>query len=400
MKLSLVATMSFGLLAAAAAAACSDDDAPATVTALDAGDDATKAAADAAPLEDARADADAGPPRTCSDEGFCQVPVPDTQDLRGVWGDGNGTVWAVSDEGNVLRGDGSTWTLHVSALGPLRAVWGSGPLDVWVGGDGGLWHGTGTSPATLTFAPVTLPDAGTRIRALWGGSATEVWAVGALPTTGGATLGRVFRYAGPVDGGSGWVRDAVSKLPVAFEAVWGDAKSGVWLAGTRSLPPPDDAYSEAVVLRRRLGTSAFVEQALPPDPVEGDPFGRMVHFGGATFDTDGTLFVFGNLLSNAPCVWRGASPDAGAFTFAFERIGPSAQPRTFAATTTGPKQVWSAGAYGRLRRLDGTGWTQAALTTTKFPFTKDLHALWASPKGELWVVGDGIALRRAEGTTP
>src|SRR5690242_5737913 len=70
----------------------------------------------APPPADADVDADAGvdadvdaAPRTCSDQGFCHVPLPEPLKLRGVWGDGTGVVWVVAEEGKILRWDGNAW---------------------------------------------------------------------------------------------------------------------------------------------------------------------------------------------------------------------------------------------------------------------------------------------------
>ena len=64
----------------------------------------------------ARADADASV--LCSPDGFCHLPVPVSDSLRAVWGDGAGTVWAVSDKGDVLRWDGTAFLVHATAAEP------------------------------------------------------------------------------------------------------------------------------------------------------------------------------------------------------------------------------------------------------------------------------------------
>ncbi|AKU95060.1 hypothetical protein AKJ09_01724 [Labilithrix luteola] len=128
---------------------------------------------------DAEIDADAGP-RICTDQGWCHSVAPVGQNLVDVWGDGSGTVWAVSAQGNVFRWDGTTWNNAFTASSALSVVWGTSPTDVWIGGDAGLLHGTGSSSANLTWTTVTLPDANgatLSIRSLWGTSSTDTWAV-------------------------------------------------------------------------------------------------------------------------------------------------------------------------------------------------------------------------------
>ncbi len=397
MRRSLFVLSALVLGCAAAIAACSDD-ASEPATALpsdDAGTSVPGARPDADAPVDAGADAkEDAAPRTCSDEGFCTTNHPAGTAFRAVWGDGAGTVWAVSSSGDVLRWSAGTWNVHTSVGTALRAVWGTGPLDVWVGGDGGIWHGTGATAATLTFQASALPQAGTRITSIWGAAANDVWAVGSYEDKG-ATIPRVLRYTGPKDAGSSWTVDAVSSKGIAFSSVWGSAASGVWLAGSRPQPAPDDYLTEVAVLRRRPSTTTFVEQVLPTDPNEDPVFGRLASFGGATVASDTQVLVLGTLVSSVPGIWRGTAADAGAFSFTYERIGRSNEPPILAVTSTGPNDVWAAGGYGRLRRWDGTTFTQAAITVTKYPVTKDLHGLWAGAQGELWVVGDDVALRRA-----
>src|SRR5262249_16835186 len=59
-------------------------------------------------LEDGGADGDApdldasDAQRTCSDGGYCWTELPPDTKLRGVWSDGTGVAWAVSDEGKIM----------------------------------------------------------------------------------------------------------------------------------------------------------------------------------------------------------------------------------------------------------------------------------------------------------
>jgi hypothetical protein len=56
-----------------------------------------------------------------------------------------------------------------------------------------------------------------------------------------------------------------------------------------------------------------------------------------------------------------------------------------------------AGDYGRLGHWNGSAWTQAKTTISKYPEIAPLYAVWGRAGGELWVVGDGIAMHRAAG---
>ena len=142
--------------------------------------------------------------------------------LRGVWGDGSGTVWAVSEQGSVLRWDGSEWIAQATRLGLLTTVWGSSPTDVWVGGQDGFFHGTGASPATLSFVQTT--DLNGEIVSMWGQSATDIWAVLVDPA------GSHIVHYGEVDGVLAWSVVPVGAPDSRFSRVWGSAGTGVWVA--------------------------------------------------------------------------------------------------------------------------------------------------------------------------
>jgi hypothetical protein len=70
-----------------------------------------------------------------------------TENLNGVWGDGQGTVWVVGDRGAVLRYDGQAFVVEtVPAEGDdLADVWGSGPDDVWIAGRQSMLHFDGNT---------------------------------------------------------------------------------------------------------------------------------------------------------------------------------------------------------------------------------------------------------------
>ena len=200
---------------------------------VDAG--AEDADADASVPKDAETDAAA---RVCSDDNFCHSVLPGNHALRGVWGDGQGIVWAVSSGGSVLRWDGSSWTEHTTGLGGLATVWGSGPTDLWlVASNGTVYHGTGPSSAEVAFAPVVLPgNAQIPIKSIGGTGPNDVWAVGGSKNDWvwpWQWTGRVVHYGGnPASGGSGWTVDEdLSSRTIAYASVVANAGSGVWIVG-------------------------------------------------------------------------------------------------------------------------------------------------------------------------
>ena len=103
--------------------------------------------------------------------------------MRAIWSDAPNQAWAVGQEFNLQRHDGTSWQEVTSPLGGGNnfgaAVWGRAVNDVWVVGtaggimhfDGAGWQLAGPVPAISA----TLYD-------VWGTSATNVWAVGSSGT--------------------------------------------------------------------------------------------------------------------------------------------------------------------------------------------------------------------------
>ena len=72
--------------------------------------------------------------RRCSDDSLCHTDLPGGQVLRDVWGDGSGTVWAVSDSGSILGGTVPHRTFTPRAVAQLISPSGAAarPTSGWV----------------------------------------------------------------------------------------------------------------------------------------------------------------------------------------------------------------------------------------------------------------------------
>ena len=345
-------------------------------------------ATDAGPTTDGDADA---APRECSDDAYCHTTLPKNQTLRGVWGDGQGVVWAVSEQGAVLRWDGSTWKIHASGLGKLTSVWGSGPTDLWIGRDTGLLHGTGSSPGALTFAPATTPIG--EVTSIWGTSASDVWAVLALPDDGSIPRSHVLHYSGGSDAGAAWMDDPFTEaLPeIKFTRVWGSAATGVWLAGMTF--DPDVFLEMGSVFRRAPGAATFDELDVPGHPDRASEFDVLGQVVGAATVSNTNMLLYARTSGGEAIFVRGTSTDAGqTFTWASALDGTFEDPATNAIIAVAPNVAWAVGEYGRIRQWDGTSWTHAAITVTAYPVIAPFYAAWASAADDVWFVGDDVAL--------
>jgi len=369
------------------------------------------AAVDATTADASKDDGDAGR-RTCSDDGFCHTELPPDQDLRGVWGDGTGVVWAVSEDGKILRWDGSAWSIHTTVAGTaFSAIWGSGPTDIWVAGTGGLMHGTSADASAngaVTFASVDAPgDRSIVLTSIWGTGPSDVWAVGGTQSTKYPypVTGRVVHYTGApgpdagADGADdagtasvdGWILEEPSATPVGYQSIWGTPNGALWVQGLTPATPQSSINS--AVLRRKPGHTEWEPVTLPPEP--GATYGMYPRsFTAAGASSDGSIWLVGITGGFTKAYWHGTSTDGGeTYTWSFVARDPW-DLDLFAFWGTGPNDTWAAGDYGRLRHWDGTEWTQAAIMVTSAPVKLPLRAVWGTSTDDLWAVGDGIALHK------
>ena len=349
--------------------------------------------------------ADAG--KTCTDEGWCHVLVPEGQTLRALWGDGQGTVWTVSDEGNILRWNGTAWVTSYAAGVPLFTIWGSGPTDLWAGGGampsgsdiepGVLLHGTGPSPSSITWTKIATE---VTVRSIWGTSATDVYAVASAPDrVETADPSYLLHHAGPTmdDGSSGWTVDPLStEIPAHFDRVWGTSADDLWVSGRVRVST--SMVRGQVVHRVRDGSGGArwrIEQPahLTFSETKTQTIGFSVsptraYLVGFTSDFagNGDLHTGVSDGGDAPFTWT--------VTSSFD-TGPGTQVLS-TAWGLSPSEIWLAGEQGRLRRWDGQTWHIAAVSLDGLPFQKAIHAIWGSGSDDIWAVGAGIALHKVK----
>ncbi|AKU96437.1 hypothetical protein AKJ09_03101 [Labilithrix luteola] len=402
----LVALTTIGALVACAqtdegAPITAGDDAGANVlpdgatNSTDASDDATKdSGRDASRQHDAA-------PRTCSDDNFCHSVLPENSMLRGVWGDGQGVVWAVSAGGSVLRWDGSAWNEQAKDLGSLKSIWGSGPTDLWILNDASVvYHGTGDNPATITFEAVTLPgDASLPIAKVWGTGPSDVWAVGGaqdfsdFPWPGKA---RVLHMTDPAVGFV--VDDELTASPTAFEDVWGSPESGVWLHGEQGFIRNFSAY--AIVLHRAAGSTTWETVEMPENPNLNDyaPFPGKFTASGAMGGS--SVWLAGETSGWKKGLYHGKSSDNGkTYTWSFILQNSWDLPLN-AFWGVSDTDLWAVGKSGRTAHWNGTKWQQAAIRVTDSPIGSNLYGIWGTSSTDFWVVGDDIAMHKTTGDKP
>lgn len=141
------------------------------------------------------------------------------------------------DEGNFSTGnqfvkrdaDGGVRWKGIEGTATLDAIWGASPDDVWVAGDnsqvaswqlGMTMHGTRPAGAAseLTWVEVD-SQASVRLSAIWGSSASDVWAVG-----DNGTIRRIRA------GAERW-EIVASPTSEPLHAIWGSGPNDVWAVG-------------------------------------------------------------------------------------------------------------------------------------------------------------------------
>ncbi len=372
-------------------------------------------------------------------DGWAAVPladVPAGTTLRAVTGDGSGRMWVVGDGGLMLERRAGSWArVDVGTAQPLNAVWADGE-QAWAVGDAG----TVLRLVNDAWQPV---DAGTtRKLTSVHGRGSELWLVG--------EAGEMRRWDSE---GERWQRpegegasprgDLLSVQVADAAQVYAASSDGNvyhW-DGEASCPVPGDA-----------GASEPCARWLPLQPSGGErpifglwasgersvavgEHGLLVSFEGRerTVLGDGSLdnlldvagsgpddvWVAGDrLLQRRDGGWADVLRDSPRAVYALDvhesgRVlvaGTGGMARSYAAASWVSMDVradallrglWSDGAHGWLVGSRGQTWgllNERLWTPLVTPTERDLLAVWSSPTGTAWAVGEAGVILRHDGT--
>jgi photosystem II stability/assembly factor-like uncharacterized protein len=354
--------------------------------------------AESAPLAEGPPDADdraesgtvLPPADSCGEGTWCRIELPSAPvALNGIWGSGPEDVWVAGSPHITIHWDGKRFVrTTVDTRQALYGVWGSGKGDIWTFSTSRtMWHSQGFDGEDAGWSrsaeTTDLNDGGlpTPILAMWGTSASDVWAVGAgtLGIYGDQVLPSVLHCDGWRDGEPNWqpsgtsFGDAPSPEPFSFNAIHGNASSGVWIVGN--------------------GGKTRYSAGWNSDRAEWTP-------------------VNSNTSRNLNAVW--CSPDAdvwaageGGSMHRFTRAagGEYAELTVEVPTTAALRalwgfaadDVWAVGDAGTILHWDGKAWIAEASIQG---LTDDLFAIWGSSKDDIWIAGRNVLLHNGTASLP
>lgn len=316
-----------------------------------------------APLEEQPAATNSG---FCKD-GWCWVhPLPQGENLYGVWSPSRGVAWMVGASGTVLRAEGGrVENKPPPTSASLRDVWGSSDSDVWVVGDAGTllhWQGQGWNVVAVAGGVGNL-------QAVSGTSATDAWIGG----DGGALLHW---------DGVAWSRvDALTPSTVAD--LWASGTGESWVLtgdGVRRCTPSG--------CQPFAGPARSSAQPFTPYRIHGlSP--EDVYFLERLHPDDGSIIYRWNAgtWTAIPLTTNTGDPYGHAD---FAALGPD---DILATSTRTVSMVGETFIDHFVIHWDGSTWTSPLATDA------GLAALFVSGAGEIWGVGEGGEIQLRDGQT-
>ncbi len=327
-----------------------------------------------------------------------QNPLPQGNDLRGIWGSSATDVYAVGDRGTIVRYDGNAWNVVPSGVTDnLAGVWGSSSSDVFAVGSGGtILQYSGTVWKAMNSG------SSKDLSGVWGSSSSDVFAVG--------DNGTILHYDG-----TSWVRMA-SGTADDLSGVWGSSSSDVFAVGGRLnysyrqaghgtvlhydgsqwSPLPSGTATALVGVFGASSSEVFAVGYSVDDDMINFCFYRSAILGydGAswsTVDSGGDFFdgiwcssatdiyaVGGDIKGWAPTVGRIRHFDGSTWT----TIRTDHELRGVWGSS--PSNIYAVGDYGTILHYDGSAWN-----TVSSGNTQTLYGVWGTSASDVFAVGGG-----------
>ena len=94
--------------------------------------------------------------------------------LNSIWGSSETNIYAVGNEGTILKYDGANWSSDTSSTSKtLNGIWGSGKSNIYaVGEEGTILYCNGTNWSSVTSGTSNT------LYAIWGSDESHIYAAG------------------------------------------------------------------------------------------------------------------------------------------------------------------------------------------------------------------------------
>ena len=299
--------------------------------------------------------------------------------VTGVWGSSSSDVFAVGTY-TILHYNGISWSAMSGGSGKtLHGVWGTSSSDVFaVGSSGTILHYNGSA-----WNPMT-SGTSAQLMQVWGTSPSDVFAVGY--SVGGSGNGVILHYDG-----SSWSPMSESTTQPLWD-IWGSSPSDVFAAGSEDIFHYDgndwSAMNSGYSMQGIWGSSSSDIFAIGGNTIihyDGSVWTSMDS--GVTSPSNGGLrYVHGTSGSDVFAVGDGGTIvhyDGSTWT------EMSSGPKIDLGDVWGnsPSDVFAVGArgHGTIVHYDGSFWTEMSTTGT----LDSLQGVWGSSPANVFAVGYG-----------
>ena len=300
-------------------------------------------------------------------------PLPQGNTLRSLWGTGPSDVFAVGDNGTVLRYDGKTWKAKIIPPEALNAVAGSSATNVYaVGYNGRIRRFDGTTWTTIS-SPVTYS-----LNGVWVASSGEVIAAG--------NAGYVARFDG-----SKWhkERPTIQNL----YGVWGGGPTDVFVVGDEIWRHNGTSWSPmtmspAVILRSVWGVAGQEVMAVGSGANAMHYAYKGTQWAGKSKTTPTNMYaLWGSALTNVFAVGYGHSGQMirnyGTVWSVYTPPSIYSPQRNYLGLWgSSASDIFAVGRGGFVFHYDGTSWTYQ----TSEP-KDNLRRMWGSSPTNIYAVG-------------
>jgi Bacterial Ig-like domain/FG-GAP-like repeat/Right handed beta helix region len=301
-------------------------------------------------------------------------PFPTNYDLSDVWTSPDGQMFAVGDQGTILRHDGSNWSaMNSGTIGALYGVWGSSASDIYAVGAAQILHYDGVRWTQVYTSGVNFDG-------VWGSSSSDVYAVGDQT---------IVHF----DGTDWSVVNPGLSISNRLWDVWGSSAGNVIIVG------------ELGSIYRYNGSIWETMNSLTTETLQGvwgasasevfavGSAGEVIRYNGTGLDWAPMILVSSENLND---VWGTSGSDVFAVgengtiwhydaVVLDEWMLQTSNTTEYLAAVTGTSgnNVVAVGAAGTIQRYDGT-WASEKDSLTQV----NLYDVWGASDNEVFAVGD------------